>query len=140
MESRTEAGDRGSIKWEINPEGMFLSVNSNYCESTGYSEKELSGKNMNLFLREREAEQFNKLLPELVKGKQWKGLMRRTRPTGEEVWLMTSIAPVKDEEEKVVKIILLAQDVTENKLKYQLLEDANKEIDKLKDQISKNSE
>ncbi len=140
MESLMEAVDTGIIKCEFDPEGILLTVNENYCNVTGYTKKELTGKSVQIFLKEMEKEQFNTLLPELVKGKHWKGLMRRTRPTGEELWLMTSLAPVEDDEGRVFKIILLAQDVTENRLKYQMLEDANREIDRLTNHINRKEE
>ena len=44
---------------------------------------------------------------------------------------MTSFVPYKDKKGTIEKIYLLAQDVTEKKLKYQVLEDANKEIERL---------
>lgn len=137
MESLMEAVNTGIIKCEFDPEGSLITVNENYCNATGYTARELTGKNLQLFLKGMEKDQFNTLLPELIKGKHWKGLMRRTKPTGEELWLMTSLAPIEDESGEVFKIILLAQDVTENKLKYQMLEDANREIDRLTKHINK---
>ena len=68
----------------------------------------------------------------MLKDKTYKGVIKRTKPTGEEVWLMTSFVPLKNKKDNIEKVYLFAQDVTEKKLKYQVLEDANKEIERLK--------
>jgi hypothetical protein len=72
------------------------------------------------------------IITEVLKDKTYKGVIKRTKPTGEEIWLMTSFVPFKDKNGSIEKIYLVAQDVTEKKLKYQVLEDANKEIERLK--------
>ena len=67
-----------------------------------------------------------------MKGKPYTGVIKRTKPTGEELWLMSTFTPVKDEKGGIYKVFFLGQDITEKKLKYKLLEEANKEIDRLK--------
>ena len=62
-------------------------------------------------------------------------VIRRTKPTGEQVWLMSTFTPVKDEYGNVFKVFFLGKDITERKLKYQLLEEANKEIDRLRKEL-----
>ena len=48
---------------------------------------------------------------------------------------MSTFTPVKDENGNIYMIYLLGQDITERKLKYQLLEEANNEIDRLNRQL-----
>jgi len=48
---------------------------------------------------------------------------------------MATFSPVKNEEGEIYKTYFLAHDITEKKLKYQLLEDANKEIERLRQQL-----
>ena len=72
---------------------------------------------------------------DVLKYKSNSGGIRRTKPTGEEVWLMSTFTPVKDENGNVFKVFFLGQDITERKLKYQLLEEANKEIDRLRKEL-----
>jgi PAS domain S-box-containing protein len=135
MRSLSGAVDDSIIKCELDPEGTVIDINQNYSEATGYTSRELLGKNIRLFLKENEKEQFDTILSQLLKGQQYSGVVRRTKPTGEEVWLMSSFTPVKDQEENIYKIYFLAQDITEKKLKYQLLEEANREIERLNDQL-----
>ena len=137
MKSLSKAVDDSIIYSEMSIEGIITSVNSNFLEITGYSKKELLGKNNRLFLKDIEKEQFEKIFAEVMKDKIYTGVIRRTKPTGEEVWLMATFSPVKDEHDKLYKIYFLAQDITEKKLKYQLLDEANKEIERLRDHINK---
>ena len=95
---------------------------------------------MRLFLKEIEIENFDAILEQVAKGKTYSGVVRRTKPTGEEVWLMSNFSPVKDEKGTIYKIYFLAQDITEKRLKYQLLEEANKEIERLHEKLDKKQE
>ena len=49
--------------------------------------------------------------------------------------LVSTFSPVIDEAGKIYKVYFMGLDITEKKLKYQLLEDANKEIDRLREQL-----
>ena len=136
METLSSAVDASIIKCELSSEGIIMDVNDNYLETTGYSRKEILGKNLRLFLKDSEKQQFDKIWSEVSKEKSYTGVIRRTKPTGEEVWLMATFSPVKDEDGEIYKTYFLAHDITEKKLKYQLLEDANKEIDRLRQHLN----
>ncbi len=136
MESLSTAVDNSMIQCEILPDGIISAVNGNFISVTGYSKRELLGKNNRMFLKDIEKEQFEKIWAEVMKDKTYSGAIRRTRPTGEEVWLMATFSPVKDEQGNIYKIYFLAQDITEKRLKYQLLEEANKEIERLNEQLT----
>ncbi len=137
METLSSAVDASIIKCELSHEGIVLNVNDNYLQTTGYSRRELMGKNLRLFLKDIEKQQFEKVWSEVLKEKSYTGVIRRTKPTGEEVWLMATFSPVKNEDGEIYKTYFLAHDITEKKLKYQLLEDANKEIERLRLQLHK---
>lgn len=133
LKSLSQAVDDSIIKCEYSPDGIIIDANKNFCDFLGYSMKEMIGKNARIFLKDDEKEQFNTIISEVLKEKPYSGVVKRSKPTGEEMWLMANFTPVKDEEGNIYKIYFLSQDVTEKKLKYQLLEEANKEIDRLKD-------
>ncbi len=133
MQSFSDAVDQALIKCVYSPAGQILEVNDNYEKATGFSRKEMIGKNNRTFLQRYEKEQFEKIWSDILKDKPYSGVIRRTKPTGEEVWIMSTYTPVKDENGIIFKVYFLGQDITERKLKYQLLEEANKEIERLKD-------
>lgn len=124
--------DKAVIFAELTPEGTILQANKNYLEVTGYLEKEVLGKNARFFLKPEELRQFDLIWAEVEKGKEHKGVVRRTKPTGEEYWLMSAAIPMLNDRGFVYKIYFIAQDITEKKLKYQVLEEANREIERLK--------
>jgi PAS domain S-box-containing protein len=126
-----EAIDSSLVRCGYSIEGRITEVNDNYCRITGHARTELVGKISTIYLKEEEKIQFEKIWNEVIKDKPYTGSLKRSKPTGEEIWLMSSFIPVKDEEGIVKKIFFLALDITERKLKYSLLEEANKEIDRL---------
>lgn len=137
IELRTlgDAVDSALIKCAYSPAGQILEVNENFENATGYTSKELVGKNNRIFLQRVEKEQFDKIWEDVQKNKPYRGVIRRTKPTGEEIWLMSSFTPVQDEQGNIFKVFFLGQDITERKLKYQLLEEANKEIERMRRQL-----
>ena len=136
METLNEAVNTSLIKCVLDADGIVMEVNDKYCEMTGYGRKELLGRNYRLFLKDTEKDQFEKIWGEVVKEKVYEGVIRRSRPTGEEVWLVSTFSPVKDEAGVIYKVYFIGMDITEKKLKYQLLEDANKEIERLKGRLT----
>ena len=135
MQTLNEAVNSALIKCELDAEGIIMEVNEKYTEVTGYGRKELLGRNYRLFLKDSEKEQFEKIWEEVLKIKVYEGVIRRTRPTGEEAWLVSTFSPVVDESGIIYKVYLMGFDITEKKLKYQLLEDANREIDRLRERL-----
>ncbi len=135
MGSFSDAVDLALIKCVYSPAGLILEANDNFENATGFTCKEMIGKNNRTFLQRAEKEQFDKIWSGSLKDKPYSGVIRRTKPTGEEVWIMSTFTPVKDENGNIYKIYLLGQDITERKLKYQLLEEANNEIDRLNKQL-----
>jgi len=135
MGSFSDAVDVALIKCVYSPAGLILEANENFENATGFTGKEMIGKNNRAFLHRAEKEQFDKIWDGLLQDKPYSGVIRRTKPTGEEVWIMSTFTPVKDENGNIYKIHLLGQDITEKKLKYQLLEEANNEIDRLNRQL-----
>jgi len=135
IQTLNEAVNTALIKCELDAEGIIMDVNDNYTDVTGYGRKELLGRNYRLFLKDTEKEQFEKIWQEVIKEKVYEGVIRRSKPTGEEVWLVSIFSPVKDEAGIIYKIYFMGLDITEKKLKYQLLEDANQEIERLKERL-----
>ena len=123
---------QGFLVCELSSDLIILEVNDYYAEITGYHMDELIGKDYRKFLRPDELKQFEVIWSEVLNDKTYKGIIKRTKPTGDESWLMTSLIPFKDEKGNIKCIYLLAHDITEKKLKYQVLEEANKEIERLK--------
>lgn len=124
--------DSGFIRSELSAECILMKANDNFTEVTGFTSKESIGKDYRKFLKPDELKQFELIWNEVLKDKPYKAVIKRTMPAGDEHWLMASFIPFKNKSGKITKVILVAQDITEKKLKYQVLEEANKEIERLK--------
>ena len=135
MQTLHEAVNTSLIKCELDAEGIIMEVNDKYNEVTGYGRKEVLGRNYRLFLKDSEKDQFEKIWEEVIKEKVYEGVIRRSKPTGEEVWLVSTFSPVKDEAGVIYKVYYMGLDITEKKLKYQLLDDANQEIERLRERL-----
>ena len=61
MQTLDQAVNASLIKCELDADGIIMLVNDNYCEVTGYSRKELLGRNYRLFLKDSEKDQFEKI-------------------------------------------------------------------------------
>ena len=138
MKSLNLAVNNALIKSEMDGEGIIMEVNDKYTEISGFSRSEVLGRNSRLFLKPSEKEQFERIWEEVCKGKTWEGVIRRSKPTGEETWIASTFAPVKDEAGQVIKVYQMGFDITEKKLKYQLLEEANREIERLREALNEN--
>ena len=132
----TNVVNNGFIHCELSPFGEILEINDNYSEMSGYHRQELIGKEYRKFLKQDELHQFELVWAEVHKDKSYTGVIKRTKPTGDESWLISCFLPFKDSNGNISKIYVFALDITEKKLKYQVLEEANKEIERLKGMLN----
>lgn len=137
LETLNKAVDNSLLRCVFSADAVIIDVNDNYLITTGFSKREVVGKPLKFFLKSDEMEQFRKVWAEIMKGKSYTGVMKRTKPTGEEVWLMSGFSPLKDEKSTIYKVYYLGQDITERRLKYKLLEEANREIERLRTTLGK---
>ena len=126
----------GFIHCELSPLGEILDVNENYTSMSGYHRQELLGKEYRKFLKPDELAQFELIWAELHKDKSYTGVIKRTKPTSDENWLISCFLPFKDQNGNISKIYQFALDITEKRLKYQVLEEANREIERLRSKIN----
>lgn len=132
LESVNTAIDSSFIRCEYSAEGRIIDLNENYCQFTGHTRSELINKINTIYLKEDEKKQFETIWNEVIQNKTYTGSVKLSKPTGEELWIMASFVPVKNDKGNITKIFFLGQNITEHRLKYQLLEEANKEIERLK--------
>ncbi len=95
--------------------GHVLKANANFLHLMGYQNHEIDGKHHRMFLDTAFAatpacQQFWR---DLADGKPQKGTYRRVTKSGRDVWLQSVYAPVLDEMGRVMKVVKIASDVTE---------------------------
>ncbi len=137
MDTLNEAINQAIIKCEYSTDSMILNANENFANLMGHSLEELKGKKVTQFFNTEELAVFNELWLKIANNETQKANIKRTLPNGEERWIVSTFSPVLDENGKIYKIYYLGQDITEQKQRFQLLVDANKEIDRLKELVEK---
>jgi len=105
---------------EFNPDGTVIKANELFLRTMHYgSVQEIEGKHHRIFCdtaytASREYEQF---WTNLRNGVPQVGEFKRMAKDGAEIWLQANYTPVKDERGNVVKVIKLANDITDQKIR-----------------------
>lgn len=97
--------------------GNLVSVNKSFEDITGYSQKELIGKNHNIVSSGYHDKSFYEgLWKKLEKGLIWKGRIKNKKKDGSYFWVYSVIAPIFDHRKKIVNFASLSFDVTKEVL------------------------
>ncbi|NJM16592.1 MAG: PAS domain-containing protein [Bacteroidales bacterium] len=101
-------------------------------------DKKLDGKNIFEILPDEEKKFFNEFWPRLLENQTYKGIYKKLKEGEDPAFIMATFTPVNNENGKIYKIYFLGQDITEQKQRYNLLVEANKEIERLRDLLDEN--
>ena len=120
-------------------EGNIISVNENFCNSTGYNRDELLGRNHRILKSgEHSNKDFSKMWKTITNGKTWRGELKNKKKNGKYFWADTAIAPIFDDNGKPKQFFSLQFEITRRinyldqlTTKSEELEDLNKLKDKL---------
>lgn len=131
IEVLQSAIDDALIKCELGVDGVILRANNNFAEIMGVQLADLIGKEIFKFLDNAEKNTFKRLWTPLLENKPQKEVMKHILPDDETRWVMATLTPMKNEFNDVYKIYYLGQDITKEQMRYELLTEANKEIERL---------
>jgi methyl-accepting chemotaxis protein len=109
--------DRSLAIISFSPEGEVLAANQNFCRAMGYDEAEIIGQHHRLFVAPEFAgsEDYREFWRQLSIGECFSKEYRRIGKGGREVWIQATYNPVLDESGRVMKVVKLATDVTEER-------------------------
>jgi methyl-accepting chemotaxis protein len=113
-----KAIDESSAYIEFNIDGSVVKANKNFLLTLGYaSEDEVIGKHHRIFIdpSESKTEAYTQFWRDLAAGITQKGIFRRIGKDGSDVWLNAVYAPMKDDADRVVKVVKIATDITAEK-------------------------
>ncbi len=126
--------DQTLMRAEYSPKGTFINSNMVHRRVMGYDIEVMKGKNILEFIQDEEKASFKKMWDDVASGRPYQiTVKRKNKQTGAEVWLLNQYTPIKDDEGKVIKILYLAIDITEQK---QAEEQANKLLEQAKEKES----
>ncbi len=100
---------------EFTPDGVITNINDNFSHVTGYSASELIGKHHQILCDDADVSspQYKDFWKKLNQGEYFNGEVLRRDKNGNELWLEANYFPVKNTDNKVTKVIKIANDVTE---------------------------
>lgn len=106
------------------PEGIIVYANSALEKISGYSPEELIGQPTSIFRSgEQDDDFYRKMWSELNAGHVWTSEFINVKKTGEHYHIEETIAPVFDEEGRIVNYVSVERDITEQlHLKEQLFQ------------------
>ncbi len=97
--------------------GIITDVNERFCETSGYTEKELIGKKHTLISSGYHTEKFwENLWQTIRKGEIWYGEIKNRNKKGEEYWEATNIIPFHNSHGEVYQYMAIKTDITQKKL------------------------
>lgn len=104
---------------EFDLDGIILAANENFLGLMGYRLDELVGQHHRLFVDQEEVAgaAYQIFWERLRRGESQAGEFRRIHRDGRDVWIQATYSPVFDALGKPVKVLKLASDVTQSKLR-----------------------
>ena len=108
--------DENVIISHTDTEGITTSVSKAFCKLTGYTAKELIGKEYNIIRHpDMPATTYEDLWATIQKGKMWRGEIKNQTKDGQSYWVETSIYPDFDDDKNIIGYNAIRQDITNRK-------------------------
>ncbi len=111
--------DASFAQIEFDPKGAIIDANLNFVRTLGYtSPKDMIGNHHSMFVdaEYRNSMEYRHFWEQLANGVTQEGQFKRITKNGSEIWIQAAYTPVKDGDGKVVKVIKIASDITDQML------------------------
>ncbi|MCQ2251865.1 MAG: PAS domain S-box protein [Bacteroidales bacterium] len=110
------AVDETLLKAEIDPDGKFESANQKFLSALGYRRDELVGRSIKTILPDEYLENFDIVWQNICSGQMYKNTFLIKNKKGESIWLLAQYTPIFDQKTNVVRVLYMANDITEQKI------------------------
>lgn len=119
LRAQIAALNRSLAAVEYDLEGKILTANDNFLSLMDYSLDEIQGKHHSMFVEAGEASkrEYKDFWAALNRGEFFNSVYKRIGAGGKEVWVQASYNPSLDPDGKPFKIVEVATDVTEERLR-----------------------
>ena len=117
--AKLDAIGRSQALIEFQPDGTIITANDNFLAALGYSLDEVRGKHHSMFVEPsyRSSPEYKEFWKALANGQYQADEFKRIGKAGNEVWIQASYNPVRDRSGRTVKVIKIATDITDVKLR-----------------------
>ena len=119
FEGKIAAINRSQAVIEFNTDGTILNANENFLVTLAYSLEEIEGKHHRMFCDTAltSTVEYENFWRDLARGEFKSGEFRRKNKFGEDIWIRATYNPIFDDENRVVKVVKFATDITEMKIR-----------------------
>lgn len=100
---------------EFSVDGVVLNANDNFLNVLGYSLADIKGKHHGMFVEPsyRQSVEYKMFWERLGRGEYDAGQYKRIARGGKEIWIQASYNPIMDANNKPLKVVKYATDITE---------------------------
>lgn len=138
LENYRFALDQSAIVALTDANGVILSINDKFCETSKYSREELIGNTHKLVNSGFHPKSFfADLWNTLTRGEVWQGVILNKAKDGSRYWVNSTIVPFLDEKGKPEHFLAIRFEITEQLEATAKLIRANKELEKLNTALKK---
>ena len=125
-QAQIAAINRSQAVIEFAMDGTILTANQNFLNALGYRLEEIKGKHHSMFVPvgQRDSADYRAFWAALNRGEYQAAEYKRIAKGGRAVWIEASYNPVMDGNNKPVKVVKVASDITQKKMRN--LADAGK--------------
>jgi len=97
-------------------QGTIEYVNTTFAKVTGYSSREVIGRNPRILKSDlNPPELYQELWNSIREGKEWECELANRRKDGEVYWELAKFCPLRDSSGTIIKYLKVSQDITERK-------------------------
>jgi methyl-accepting chemotaxis protein len=125
-QAQVAAINRSQAVIEFAMDGTIVTANQNFLNALGYRLEEIKGKHHSMFVPpdQRDSADYRAFWTALNRGEFQAAEYKRIAKGGREIWIEASYNPVMDGNNKPVKVVKVASDITQKKMRN--LADAGK--------------
>lgn len=110
---------------EFAPDGTILTANANFTNTVGYDLTQIVGKHHRIFCEDKFYQENPTFWNDLSQGEFKSGQFLRKDSGGNDIWLEATYNPIYDSNNKVIKVIKFASDITKNVLQEEAVRNAS---------------
>ncbi len=138
-EGQLDALNKASIKAEFTVEGEFIDCNTHFLHALNYENiTEIEEKAIDDFIDRSILKEFKEGWSQVLSGDYYQGVLKFLDNNSENKWFRLTLSPVEDMYGEIAKVIVLAQDITKEKMMELETQQQTEQLKKQEEQLRLN--